>query len=210
MSAHRTVIDLDAWERRDHFRFFTRGALPAVGSMTVPLDVTRAKRRAEETGISFFALYLHLSLRTANTVENYRYRQENGEIILYHRVGAAFTVLRDDRSFGFASAPYSDSLDEFAQNVAAAIERCKRERGLPHGSSPPDYLHYTVVRNIPFTSLQFSASDNYDIPKFAFGALTAQADRLTMPHAVQSWHAFVDGYHTGLYFETFQKLLNEC
>lgn len=204
----RTVIDIEKWDRRDHYRHFSSIYRPALSNIVTEMDVTRAYARARERGRSFFACYLHLSLLTINSIKNFRYRQEGEHVVHYAHVDAAYTVLREDQSFGFAKAEWNDSFPAFAANVKTATEHCKREQGLPRSESPSDVIHYTVLKDLYFTSLAFSASNQEDIPKLAFGKVISRNGALIMPHAIQVPHMFVDGYHSTLYFNRFQEHLD--
>lgn len=203
-----TVIDPENWDRRDHYYHFSNIYRPALSNMTVEMDVTRAYSQAKEQGIPFFAYYLYLSLCTVNSIKNLRYRQEEDKVVLYEELGAAFTVLRDDNSFGFARADASESLRTFVHHVKNAIDTCKREKGLPRGIAPSDVIHYTVLKDLHFSALSFSASPQEDVPKMAFGKALMKNGILVMPHAIQTPHMFVDGYHCSLYFNRFQELLH--
>lgn len=204
----RTIIDVEKWDRRDHYRHFSSVYRPALSNIVSELDVTHAYARSKEHCIPFFSYYLYLSLLTINSIRNFRYRQEGENVVHYAHVDAAYTVARNDHSFGFAKAEWADTFPAFAANVKAATERCKREQGLPRSESPSDVIHYTVLKDLYFTGLTFSASNQEDIPKFAFGKVISRNGRLIMPHALQVPHMFADGYHSTLYFNRFQEHLN--
>ena len=46
-------------------------------------------------------------MKAANAQENFRYRIEENDIVLYDRIHPSFTVAREDRSFCFAFTEYT-------------------------------------------------------------------------------------------------------
>jgi chloramphenicol O-acetyltransferase type A len=64
---------------------------------------------------------------------------------------------------------------------------------------------------VNFTSI--SHSRNFSIPdscpKFSFGKMTDENGVKKIPMAVYVHHGLIDGYHLGLFFEEFERLMNE-
>jgi len=52
-------LDLESWERKDHFNFFTQFEEPFFG-VCVYINCTAAYTIAKESGSSFFLYYLYL------------------------------------------------------------------------------------------------------------------------------------------------------
>lgn len=69
----KQLVDIDTWERKDHYQFFKQFEEPFFG-VCVQVDVTRAYLKAKEQGGSFFLYYLYQSLVAANSIESFRYR----------------------------------------------------------------------------------------------------------------------------------------
>ena len=66
-------LNLDTWNRKEHFLFFKQMEEPFFG-ITTTIDCTNAYDKAKELNISFFTYYLHKTLVAANAIENFRYR----------------------------------------------------------------------------------------------------------------------------------------
>ena len=79
------IIDVENWNRKEHFNFFSKMASPYFGIVT-EVNCTKAYDIAKENGYSFFAYYLHKSMIAVNVVEELKYRIVNdnplGEIKL--------------------------------------------------------------------------------------------------------------------------------
>src|SRR5688500_14854938 len=94
-------IDLDAWKRRDHYRWFSKYDRPFF-SVTVDVDVTAAWNASREGGApSFFLGSLFLMLRAANDVEAFRLRLRARGVWRHDRVAVGPTIMRADETFGF-------------------------------------------------------------------------------------------------------------
>lgn len=65
------LIDLENWERKDHFEFFSKFSDPFWG-LTLNVDCTIAYRRAKDENNSFYLSYLHHSLRAVNQIEAFK------------------------------------------------------------------------------------------------------------------------------------------
>jgi chloramphenicol O-acetyltransferase type A len=46
-------------------------------------------------------------------------------------------------------------------------------------------------------------------PKFSFGKMTDEKGVKKIPMAVHVHHGLIDGHHLGLFFEEFERLMNE-
>ena len=78
------IIDIDTWERRDNYGFF-RTFLNSWYSVTTEIDCTEASAAAKQSGHSFFLYYLYAVLRSANEVDELRYRTDkNGPVSYTH------------------------------------------------------------------------------------------------------------------------------
>lgn len=71
----KTVIDIEKWNRKEHFNFFKAFDDPFFG-MTVDVDFTAVYKQCKEAKSSFFLYSLHRIIQAVNTVEAFRYRIE--------------------------------------------------------------------------------------------------------------------------------------
>jgi len=104
----KTILSLDEWARKDHFHFFQQFEEPFFG-ITVNVDATRLYEASKEKNTSLFLLYLHCSLKAANETENFRYRIEGNDVIVYEQVNASPTINRPDVTFGFSYMDFHSS-----------------------------------------------------------------------------------------------------
>ena len=87
----KTLLDLDNWNRKEHFLFFKQMQEPFFG-VTVNIDCTKAYETSKYLSTSFFIYYLHKTLTAVNAFENFRYRIDNTHIYIYDRIDVSATI----------------------------------------------------------------------------------------------------------------------
>ena len=204
-----TILDLDNWNRKDHFHFFGQFEEPFF-SVTANVDCTAAYNRAKQMGISFYLYYLYQCLRAANQVENFKYRIVDGDVRIYDRVDVSATSNRKDGTFGFAYINFDNDLDTFIENAKAEISRVEITPGLIPAVSGENVIHCSALPWINFTSLSHARSFTFkdSCPKVSFGKVTETGGSRSMPVSVTVHHGLMDGLHVGQYFDAFQDCLN--
>lgn len=206
----KTKIDLTTWNRKEHFEFFCSFEEPFFG-ITASVDLTVAYDRAKALNCPFFTYYLHKTLVAANEIENFRYRIEGNEVLLYDEIDTSATIMREDGTFGFSFMKYHPDLEVFKINVQDEITRIQGTKGLFTRDFPANILHFSAIPWINFSGLthsrSFSMADS--CPKISFGKLMTVADKKTMSVAVHVHHGLMDGFHIGLFLEKLQNLFNE-
>ncbi|GAA4274736.1 chloramphenicol acetyltransferase [Aquimarina gracilis] len=208
----KTKLDLNSWNRKEHFEFFGGFDEPFFGIST-NLDFTRGYQKIKDMGYPYFLFYLHKSLKAANSVEAFRYRIENKEVYLYDRIHASPTIGREDHTFGFSFMEYNEDFETFVSKSQKEIDAVKNSKGLRHSNAAKrlDTIHYSSIPWYNFTGLSHARHFQFkdSVPKISFGKYTKTEGKLTLPVSVHVHHGLADGYHVGQYLETFQKLLNE-
>ena len=205
------IIDVEHWERQELYHFFRHYDDPFF-SVTVTLDVTALLQYTRENQFSFFAAYLYASQQMVQRIPEFRYRIKGDQILLYAEIQAGSTVLKTNHLFTFCYFHEQASFSAFNAHVREQISRC-RQATTPLIDHDHDLaqIHYSVLPWIHFQGLSHPRNHGTDdsIPKIVFGQYQLANDRYLMPVAVAGHHALMDGYHAGLYFEGFQRLIND-
>jgi chloramphenicol O-acetyltransferase type A len=203
----KTKINLETWNRKDHFLFFKQMEEPFYG-ITTTLDCTKGYEEAKQLGVSFFTYYLHKTLVAVNAVENFKYRIENDEVVLHETICASATIMREDKTFGFSYMDFAEILHEFAEIVTTEIDRIQHTTGIFTRTYPENIIHFSALPWIDFTSISHSRSFTWpdSCPKISFGKMTDQNGKKSIPLSVHVHHGLVDGYHVGLFLEKLQAM----
>jgi len=206
-----TILNLDTWPRKEHFEFFSKFDEPFFG-VVASIDCTKAYTAAKQKGIPFFLYYLHKTLIAVNSIEAFKYRIANGEVLVHDTINVSSTVMRNDTTFGFSFMPYHLDILEFVANAQKEIERVRSTPGLFTRTFDEDNLiHFSALPWVNFTSLSHARSFTFpdSCPKISVGKMVISKDGVkTMPVSVHVHHGLMDGYHVGLFFEALQIAMN--
>ena len=210
-TAMKTLINMEHWNRKEHFLFFSQFEEPFFG-VTVNIDCTAAYKTAKEKGNSFFLYYLFRALKTANEIENFRYRIIDKQVYLFDSINASPTINRPNGTFGFAYMDYDQNENDFYTNARKEIDRVRQSDELMPAVSGENVVHFSAIPWIDFTALsharRFSFADSS--PKISFGKVTENDGVKTMPVSIHVHHGLVDGYQVGVFVAKFQELMNEA
>lgn len=202
-------IDQSTWKRREHFEVFKNFDEPLFG-ITVRVECSAAYRKAKNLGWPFSLYYLYLSLKTANEIEEFRYRIEDEKVYCYDSVGAGPTIFRENETYGCGYFPYNKDIAAFMAQAKAETKRVKAERGLKFPYAGEDILHYSTLPWADFTAVNHARKLDISrsVPKITFGKITHDGTNMWLPVDIHANHALMDGFHVGKFVERFQELLN--
>ncbi len=203
-------LDIQNWERKDHFEFFRKFDEPFFG-VTFNVDVTNAYSFCKSKGISFFIFYLHKCLNAVNGIKSFGYRIEGDEVLVYDRINASPTINRPDGTFGFSYIDYHEDFEVFMEHAVKEIEKVRSEKGLNPSNGSQNTIHFSTLPWLNFTSVSHARHYGFkdSIPKISFGKVTNQGNEKVMPVSTHVNHALMDGYDVGCFQELFQEHLNK-
>lgn len=204
-----SILDIENWDRKDHFAFFKDFEEPFFG-ITVRCDCTRAYDYCKKNDISFFLYYLHCSLLAANDSEPFRYRIDGRQVIVYDEIHASATIPRENGTFGFSYIDFRRDFSDFVLVAKTEMDRVRNSEGLLPAVSGENVIHYSALPWLDFTSAsharKYSSPDS--CPKITFGKLTTDRKKRSMATAVHVHHALMDASHVGVYMDAFQENLD--
>ena len=207
----KTKINLDSWNRKEHFLFFKQMEEPFYG-LTTRVDCTLAYAKAKELGVSFFNYYLYKTLRAVNACEPFRLRIIDTEPWIFDRIDASATIMREDQTFGFSLMEYHPDLDKFHANALQEIQRIQGTSGLLTREFPHENLiHFSSIPWVDFQGLSHARGFSYpdSCPKISYGKMIDENGKKTMAISVHVHHGLVDGVHVGKFLECLQEYLND-
>lgn len=202
-------LDIDNWNRKEHFLFFNKFDQPYFG-VTVDVDCTRAYQLAKALGVSFYSYYLHKILKAVNLVENFKYTITGDEVFISDRVDASTTILRNDKTFGLSYIKFEKDIKDFHRVVCLEIERVKNTTGIFTTGPLTDVIHFSALPWVKFNNISqaHNTSTGDSCPKITVGKLTEVNGAKMMPVHIHVHHGLVDGYHAGIFIDTLQRFLN--
>ena len=204
-------LDLDTWNRTEHFHFFKQMEEPFFG-VTVTIDCTKAYEKSKLENFSFFIYYLHKTLAAVNAIESFRFRISEEEIYVYDVINGSATISREDGTFGFSFMEYNDDFVVFSKIALSEMERIQTTKGLFTRTFESDNLiHFSAIPWVDFTALSHARSFTFadSCPKISFGKMSiSENGKRTMPMSVHVHHGLMDGLHVGQFVNFFQNLMN--
>lgn len=200
------MIDLENWNRKEHFEFFSAFDDPFFG-VTASIDFTHTYRRCKEEQKSFFLFSVHFLLQCINETDAFKLRIEDGKVVRYDVIHLSPTIGREDGTFGFGFFEYDAAIDVFIRNAEKEIERVKKSRGLSFSdhTGRSDVIRYSALPWFVFSEMKhavsFGRSDS--APRISTGKLIREGDRYLLPISVSGHHGLMDGRNVA---ELIEKL----
>ena len=208
----KRVINLDNWNRKEHFKFFSALDDPFWG-ITTTVDFTSIYQQSKNMEVSFFLYSVHFLLKCINATTAFKLRIENGEVVEYDKINISPTIGREDGTFGFGFFEYDTDLSLFIENAEKEIHRVKNSTGLSFSkdTARADVIRYSALPWFAFSEMKHAGSiqTGDSIPKISTGKLiqeknstglsfskdTARAD--VIRYSALPWFAFSEMKHAG-------------
>jgi chloramphenicol O-acetyltransferase type A len=207
----KTLLDLETWNRKEHFLFFKQMDEPFFG-VTVEIDCTIAYTNAKKLNSSFFIYYLHKTLVAINAIEPFKYRIVEDQVYIHDSINGSATIGREDGTFGFSLIEYNPDFKIFEQIALSEIERIQNTTGLfTRTFSEDNLIHFSAIPWINFTSLSHARSYTFpdSCPKISFGKMMiSETGKRTISMSIHVHHGLMDALHVGLFIDYFQELMN--
>ncbi len=202
-------LDIETWNRKAHFLFFSQMEEPFFG-VTVTIDCTNAYKKAQTSGVSFFSYYLHKTMVAVNSIACFRYRIIENEVYVFDRIDVSATLLREDKTFGFSLIEYDSDLHTFYKATQNEINRIAATSGLFTTEYPENLIHFSALPWINFSSFSHARSLTWpdSCPKISFGKMTENNGKKEIAMSIHVHHGLMDGYHVGEFIALFQKLMD--
>ncbi len=207
MENNYTVMDMQTWPRAAHANTFRGWMQPSI-YIAFEVDVTGYIARIRAKKLSFTLAMTYEVCRCANSIENFRYRFLDGDVVLFDKVDTLFSYLnKETELFRLIRVPMCDGLEEYVEKAA---ETAAAQEASFMGSPGCDIIRCTAIPWVSFTQMSsaYSGRPDYSTPVIAWGKYHDVNGRMMMPVSVQANHAFVDGLHIGKFAEALQKQLD--
>lgn len=184
----KTKLNIESWNRKEHFRFFSAFDDPFFG-ITTNVDFTTIYLEAKHDSQSFFLYSLHHILTKANETDEFKLRIEGGNsVVKYDTIHVSPTIGREDGTFGFAFFEYIPDRNDFIQQAIQEITRVKNSTGLSFSKNTgrEDVIRYSSIPWFSFSEMKHAVS-------FKNGRLgSSHIDRKTHRHKWENASSHID------------------
>lgn len=204
-------IDLSAWERKEHFDFFSRSDLPFYNT-NFNIDIIGLKEFTDKNNISLSNALIFSTVTAMSSVKNFLYRIENDKVFEYDRIDPSFTYLKDgEELFRLITVEHKKNLYEFDKEAKKAISESKQYFDLSLLSKRSNFVFISILPWIPFTGIDhtMSLNKNDSIPRVSWGKCFEENNKVLLPFNIQVNHRLIDGIHVGKFYNNLIEIIDK-
>lgn len=207
-----TQIDINNWNRKEHFEFFYRMDYPQY-NICMNIDVTRLVAFCKKEKLPFYYSMIHAATKVANEIENFKYRIRDGKVVLHDTIHPSFTQIDESVSadlFKILLVGFKDDIREFVMDAERENANQKSYFDPQKLTGRDDLIYFSCIPWMVFTHVSHPISLNRDdaVPRISWGKYFRDGDRILLPFSVQVHHALADGLHVGKYVERLQEYIS--
>lgn len=205
----KTILDIESWNRKEHFRFFSALDDPFFG-ITAHVDFTAIYHEARHDAQSFFLYSLHHILTKANEIDEFKLRIEGPDsVVKYDTIHVSPTIGREDGTFGFAFFEYLPNRNEFIRQATHEIARVKDGSGLSFSENTgrADVIRYSSIPWFSFTEMKHAGSfkNGDSVPRISTGKLIDTHGSMLLPISICAHHGLMDGRHVARFLNKLSE-----
>jgi chloramphenicol O-acetyltransferase type A len=200
-------IDINNWNRKEHFEFFSHTDLPFYNTC-FNLEIGNFKNRVKELKISLNTALMYVTVKSLLKVENFLLRYENGKVIKYDSLTPSFAHIKDgEELFRFITVEYNKDIYSFSETVKEEINKSTKYFDFEEIKNRTNFVFISSLPWIPFTSIDHTLSLNkFDsIPRITWGKYENNGQKIILPYNIQVNHIFIDGLHIGKFYESLNE-----
>ena len=207
MKINYKIIDETKWKRALHCQIFRNSIEPSY-CVTFELDITNFLAKVRAQKISFTLSFIFLVSQCANSIEEFRYRFLDSQIVLYDRINTAFTYLNQGTElFKVINVEMQDTLEDY---ISAATQKIATQKAYFTAPLGNDVFQFSPMPWVSYTHISHTNSGKKEnaTPLFDWGKYFDRDGRKILPFSVQVHHSFVDGIHIGKLADSLQTYLD--
>ena len=199
-------IDLEQYDRRQHFEYFSSLQYPYVG-ITNNVDVSELVRFCKAKNYSFYLTFLHAAALAADSVKELRQRIRNGGIVEYDACPTSHIELLENNTYCYCTLHHHMTLEEYIPYAEQARSRCRQKGSIDEDDdsesmyfiSTLPWLHYTAM-------IQPVAGGEESNPRITWGKFQEDhRGRKQLPVTILAHHALVDGIHIAMFYQNLEQ-----
>ncbi|WP_423363072.1 CatA-like O-acetyltransferase [Mycoplasma sp. P36-A1] len=190
-------IDLNKWDRKDHFEGYLKMANPCYG-INVRIDVTKLVKRCKENKESFFINMLYICSNEMMKIEEFKMRIVDNKPYIYNNYQVSFSIMNDYGYYVIREVDLNE-YQTFYNDSKKILEVSKKEKSLHiknYDYNVNNMFYFSSVPWIDFEGLSqpFAGDVMQDsIPKVGWGKYVKENDKYKMTLHLTVNHALVDG-----------------
>jgi chloramphenicol O-acetyltransferase type A len=202
-------IDLETFPRKHWYEHVGQFEIP-VTYLTTQIDVSNLKAYCKANNLKFSLTLGFIITRACNHVNEFRHRIENEKPVDYIKVIPAYTVMTENKVFGFAKGVYSDNFASDYEANFSINESVAKGLAAPTQSENQGQIFITVNPWTTQTAVRAPYTKRFaSVPVFCVGKMYEDQGRIKLGLGLQVHHGLVDGYHIGHFMHIVERHLND-
>lgn len=203
-------IDLDKYDRRQHYEYFSSLQYPYVG-VTNNVDVCELVQFCKTKNYSFYLTFLHAAALAADGVRELRHRIRGGGIIEYSECPTSHIELLDNNTYCYCTLHHHMTMEEYIPYAVEERNRCRQNGSIDEDDdsdsmyfiSTLPWLHYTAM-------IQPVAGGEESNPGITWGKFQEDyCGRKQLPVTLLAHHALVDGIHIAMFYRNLEQEIHK-
>lgn len=204
-------IDMNTWNRREYFYYFTK-MMPTGINLNVDVDITTTYEAVKKFGYKFFPAYLYLVTKLISQQPEFMVTSQNDKLGQFNYLTPSYSLFHDDdKTISGMWTAYDSDFEIFHQNYLDDVAKYSAVHGAV--GKPDQPANAYMINMMPwlhfnsYTPVTFNGLPSY-LPTIEAGKYIVKDQRHIMPVSFTIHHAVVDGYHVSHFYEQLQKALN--
>ncbi|MDO5410463.1 MAG: CatA-like O-acetyltransferase [Lachnospiraceae bacterium] len=206
-------IDMETWERREHFAYYTN-TLRTSYHMNVDIEITDFYEWTRKNGYRFFPSFLYVIMTGVNQNKEFRMAYKDGVLGFYKICHPSYTIFhKDDCTFSDIWSEYDFNFERFYANCIRDMETYKDVKGVKTKPDlPPNFCPVSCAPWVTVTGFGHDTSgpSKMYFPVINFSRFYTKEEhgeeKLYLPLSIFINHAAADGYHTSKLILDIQKI----
>lgn len=190
------------FEREELFQHYHQNSNPFI-IVTVPIEVTKIVNYCKKNK-HFYATMGYLIMKSANQIDAFKWRYENGEFRYYSTIIPSFTQKLNDNKIGYFDCDYVDNYDSFL-NHFLQVENHFYQEDKSISSESSNAIWLSCIPWFSISSLIPPFDKNNTIPQFIWDKYEEQDGKYKLHLMILVHHGFADGYHVSRFLEILNQ-----
>ena len=171
-------INLETWPRRRQFEFFKNYDYPHFNICT-NINISEAYHHSKAHNISLFKTILFVSLKSLNSIPEFRFRIRKYGVIEHTVIHPSFTVSIESDQFSFCNADFNANIHQFFRNADHAIQSVRENPFIQSDSNQDDRVYITCIPWISFTGVMHPINMHPvdSVPRLAWASTLSKKNR---------------------------------
>lgn len=206
------LINQEEWSRKDHFQYYIN-SLKCGYTVTVRMDVTNLYRQVKQQHLKFYPAFIYCAAKVVNEKPEFRMGlDDQGNLGYWDIIHPNFTIFhKDDHTFSDIWSYYDPDFAKCYENIVGDMEKYKDQKGpKAKDCQPPNFFCISCVPWMDFTGYSTWVPEGQPnlFPIITFGKYVEENQRMKLSAALTISHAAADGYHTSMFFQRLQEVLD--